>query len=173
MRSRIACILGAVFIALMFLPASAFAQQFGETSTESRLFNVETGFLAGYRFLNEEPVTGRTVALNFAVMENAELGIVHTMFSDDVGGTDQYNLVRFNYFFIEQLALSLASGSSNNSNNNNGVGGSIGGNFIILRNIPDDGLSSSLKANVQFLFNENDGIGNGTLGVSFLGTIGL
>lgn len=169
MQKRIVCLLVGIAMALLFLPANAFGQDFGDTMTESRLFNVETGFLAGYRFGDEEPVTGTSMALNLAVMENAEFGIVRTTFSDEGGATDTYNLVRFNYFFSEQLSLSLASGADDTAS----AAGSIGGNFIIVRSIPDDGLSSSLKANVQFLFNENDGIGDGTLGVSLLGTIGL
>lgn len=159
-----------VFVmAVLFTPAMAFGQ-FGETNTVSRLFNVETGFLAGYNFEEDETVTGNSVALNLAVMENAEIGFVRTQFDDSAGAVNAvYNLVRFNYFFTEQVAVSLSSGAEGGGD----AAGSIGGNFIILRSIPEDGFSSSLKANVQYLFHEDPGVGEGTMGVSLLGTIGL
>lgn len=170
MRIRIAGFVVAVTLLALLLPAHVVGQEFGDTSTESRLFNVEMGFLTGYRFLDEETVTGRSVGLNFAILENAELGVVNTTFSDSVGAfSHAYNLVRFNYFFSEMVSLSVATGGGPNSS----AAGSVGGNFIIFRNIPDDGLSSSLKANAQFFLNEDDGIGDGTFAVSILGTIGL
>ena len=171
MKKRMAYTLVAVSLILLFLPAQAFGQEFGDTMTESRLFNVEMGFLTGYRLGDEETVFGRTTALNFAIMENAEIGLVHTRFSDSEAPTveNRYNLARFNYFFAEQVAVSLAIGGKPDGT----AAGSVGGNFVILRNVPESGLSSTLKANVQFLMNERDGVGDGTFAVSLLGTIGL
>ena len=176
MRKRVACTLVAAGLVLLFLPAQAFGQEFGDTMTESRLFNVEMGFLTGYRLGDEETVVGRTAALNFAIMENAEIGVVNTQFNIEggvAGDMHGYNLVRFNYFFNEQVALSIATGGWQDDAGNSAAAGSVGGNFVILRNIPDNGLSSTLKANVQYLMNDNDGAGEGTFAVSLLGTIGL
>lgn len=158
-----------VVLGLLLLAPAVFGQDFGDTMTESRLFNIETGFLAGYDFGAEETVTGTSTALNLAILENAEIGFVRVSFSDDTGAVaDTYNLLRFNYFFTQQLSVSLASGAESGS-----AAGSIGGNFILVRSIPDNGFSSTMKINVQYLFNEAAGIGDGTLGISLLGTIGL
>ncbi|TVQ26138.1 MAG: hypothetical protein EA383_06315 [Spirochaetaceae bacterium] len=157
-------------LGLLLLAPAVFGQDFGNTMTESRLFNVEMGFLAGYDFGAEETVTGSSTALNLAILENAEIGFVRVSFSSDdgVAVADTYNLLRFNYFFTQQLSLSLASGAESGS-----AAGSLGGNFLLVRSIPEDGFSSTMKINVQYLFNEAAGIGDGTLGISLLGTIGL
>ncbi len=173
MRKRVACTLVAVALVLLLLPGQAFGQQFGDTVTESRLFNVEMGFLTGYRLLDEETVVGRTVGLSFSILDNADIGIVNTQFDDAEGGPmHTYNFVRFNYFLNEQVALSLATGGWSDGVDTTAAG-SVGGNFIILRNIPDSGFSSTFKINAQYLLNEEDGFGDGTFAVSLLGTIGL
>ncbi len=170
MHKRIFFTVVAVAVGLLFLPGQAVGQEFGVTTTESRLFNVEAGFLTGYHLGVEETVVGRQLALNFAIMENAELGVVNAAFDQEGGGLDQaYNLVRFNYFFNEQVALSVATGGTDAGD----AAGAVGGNFVILRNIPDDGPSSTLKATVQYLMNEDDGAGDGTFSFALLGTIGL
>jgi len=96
------------------------------------------------------------------------------MFSDSTGApqTDSYNLVRMDYFFSERIALSIGTGASSVGGTVS-PGGVIGANALIFRNVPESGLSSTMKASVRYLMNEEDGFGNGTFGVALIGTIGL
>ncbi|MFN2312289.1 MAG: hypothetical protein ABR590_09585, partial [Spirochaetia bacterium] len=65
----------------------------------------------GYRLEDEETVVGRTMTLNFSILENAQVGFYHAGFADsDVGVTDSYGMVRFRYFFSEALSVSIGTG---------------------------------------------------------------
>ena len=193
-------VIAAMTAALLLLPLQAFAQEdedandveqevevvtaegassveFGVTNTESRIFHVELGFMSGYRLEDEETIVGRTMALVFSLTENMQLGLFNATFADS-SLTDTYNLVRFDYFFSERLALSLGTGQASvegpaAGNFESTVGGLIGVNALLVRSVPESGMSSTLKAGVHYLMNEEHGFGDGTVGVQIVGTIGL
>lgn len=161
----------ALLIAALLVPAHVFGQEFGETDTGSRLFDVELGFLSGYRLEDEETVVGRTMTLNFSILENAQIGFYHAGFADsDVGISNAYGMVRFRYFFSEMLSVSIGTGGEGTTQSPAGL---IGANATLLRSLPADGLATTLQAGLQYLMNEEDGFGNGTIGVSIVGSIGL
>jgi len=192
----------ALLAVLLLLPLSAFAQEdeaeetgqeveaveatedagvdgstsvdFGPTNTESRIFHVDLGFMSGYRLEDDETVVGRTFALTFALMESGQLAFENTVFSDSDAPTrtDSYNLVRLDYFFSERISLSIGTGASSVGGTVS-PGGVIGANALIFRSVPESGLSSTMKASVRYLMNEEDGFGEGTFGVALIGTIGL
>lgn len=168
-RRLFAAIVVAVILALS-APATVLAQNLDAGLAESRLFNVELGFLTGYRFEDEETVVGRAVAVNFSILENAQIGFLNAMFSDDAGGGQAYNMVRFDYFFTDRLSLSIGTGAEQQSAS---AAGLIGGNAILVRSIPDDGLATTLKAGVQYFSNDDDGFGDGTFALTLSGSIGL
>lgn len=187
----------ALLALLLLLPLSAFAQEdeaeetgqeveaveatedagadgstsvdFGPTNTESRVFHVELGFIGGFDLEQEETVIGRTFALAFTIGENSQLGIVNTQLGSTAAGRE-YGLLRFDYFFTQRLGISLGTGGEIQTTTPAGM---IGLNALLVRNVPEDGMSSTLKAGVQYLVNEEDGFGNGTVGVQLVGTIGL
>ncbi|TVR93753.1 MAG: hypothetical protein EA428_01490, partial [Spirochaetaceae bacterium] len=127
-------------------PAVVIAESGDATITESRIFNVTLGFLGGYHLGEEETVVGRQVSLNFSILENAQIGIEGVSFQDEGGASvqDEYAFVRFDYFFTEFLSLSIGTGSHNSGT----AAGTIGANALLIRSVPENGLSSSLKAGV-------------------------
>lgn len=160
-----------VLLALLFLPGLTVGQELDAGLTESRIFNVELGFLAGYRLGDEEQVMGRAAAVNFSILENAQVGFYNATFSDDGGAvTDSYSLVRFDYFFSDQISVSLGTGGESSSGS---AAGYIGANAILVRSIAADGFSTTLKAGAGYLSNEAAGFDDGTFVVTISGSIGL
>lgn len=155
----------------LILPAAAFAQALEGTDTEFRLFGIELGALGGYNLETEEPVMGRSFALSLAVIENMQVGIGAVSFTDQspVPVTNEYVGMRFDYYFTEQMALSMMVGNSSVGD----VGGSIGGQYLILRSQPENGFSSALKLKIDYFMNDGDGIGGGTIGIGLAGSFGL
>lgn len=170
MTKRGIIVLSIVVFALI-LPAAAFAQALEGTDTEFRLFGIELGALGGYNLETDEAVMGRSFALSLAVIDNMQVGIGAVGFTDQspVPVTNEYVGMRFDYFFSEQLALSMMVGNSSVGN----VGGSIGGQYLIVRSQPANGFSSALKLKIDYFMNDGDGIGGGTIGIGLAGSFGL
>lgn len=152
-------------------PAAAALESPAPSITESRIFNVSLGFLGGYHLGEDETVVGRQVSLNFSILESAQIGIEGVGFQDENGASvqDEYAFVRFDYFFTELLSLSIGTGAHSSGT----AAGTIGANALLIRSVPESGLSSHLKAGIRYFMNEDDGFGDGAFGIIISGGIGL
>ncbi len=161
----------AIAVIALALPAAAFAQALEGTDTEFRLFGIELGMLGGYNLEEEEAVMGRSVAISLATLENMQIGFTAVTFDGDLAPlpTQQYVGMRFDYFFTEQLALSMMVGNAAGAN----VGGSIGAHYLIVRSQPENMFSSALKLKVDYFMNDDQGPGAGTIGIGLAGSFGL
>ena len=171
MTKRGIIVLAIVSMALI-LPGAAFSQALESTDTEFRLFGIELGALAGYNLEDEESVMGRSFALSLAVLENMQIGISAVTFDGQlttIASPQQYVGMRFDYFFTEQLALALMVGNAAGAN----IGGSIGAHYLIVRSQPADMFSSALKLKADYFFNDEQGIGGGTIAIGLAGSFGL
>ncbi|TVQ37511.1 MAG: hypothetical protein EA384_11630 [Spirochaetaceae bacterium] len=165
-------ILSILCIAALLIPAAAFAQGLEGTDAEFRLFGVELGSLVGYNLEDEEAVVGRSFGLSLAVLDNMQVGFGAVVF-DAAAPVPQRRFagMKFDYFFTDQLAFSLLAGNA--AGGGAAYGGAIGGQYLIVRNQPQDGFSSALKLKVDYFINDEDGPAGGTLAIGLAGSIGL
>jgi hypothetical protein len=132
------------------------------SKTDGRYLSFDVGMVAGINIGANAARVGRTVGMDVTVSDAMSLGFMST-----TSGATAYSLMKVSYFLTPALGLSIYLGSDGNTAAGAGVF------YNVLRSRPDDGLSTSLKLRLEYLFDSGAGLTNGDLVLSVGTSVGL
>ena len=153
-------------VALLLLVSGALFAQ----NTDNRVFGMELGFLAGYDLGASDSFAGRTFAFYVPVSDSMQFGMKAVDGTVQPAGNINYILMSAQYYLSPQLGVEMLVGRETNVGD---VGGGANVFFSILKSQPEDGFSSSLKAQAGYLFEATNGVAQGTLNFGLVGSFGL
>jgi hypothetical protein len=153
-------------MAVLVLIAGAVAAQ----NTDHRVFGLELGVIGGYDVGAEEPLSGRVFSFVIPVNDSLQFGVaaIDATISTAPPTGNAYVMMTAEYFITPELGVQLLSGSGPQE-----IGGGLNVFFNILKNQPEDSLSSSLRAQAGYLFDTTDGVDNGSINLGLVASVGL
>lgn len=153
-----------IVVVLLLCAGFGFAQ---ESVLEGDIFNINLGFIGGYRLDDNAPVGGQRFSFDFAVAENVRTGVALTTFGD-AAVTTEYSTFVLDYRF-DRLGLTMDVG-------NNGAGdiaAGLGFAYNLMEAVTQDVIRTGLRINVQYLFDLGAGVEKGTVSIGFSGSFGV
>jgi len=151
-------------VVLLLCGSFGFAQ---ESGLGGDIFNINLGFIGGYRLDDNAPVGGQRFSFDFAVSDNVRTGVALTRFGDAVA-TTEYSTFVMDYQF-NRLGITMDVG-------NNGVGdiaAGLGFAYNLLESVTEDVIRTGLRIQVQYLFDLGTGVEKGTVSIGFSGSFGV
>ena len=153
-------------IAVLLLLGAAVAG--AQEQAGNQVFEIELGFVGGYRLAQPELVGGQSFGLNLAVASNFMAGLQAVSVTGP-GGTDRYGMFGLSYLIGQSLGLSVLAGGT-------GAGSVAGGVmmfFDLFQSQDANTFTSALRLKAGYLFNVAAGIAGGSIVLGVSSAFGL
>lgn len=145
---------------LIFLAAPLFGQE----SLEGRIFDINLGFVGGYRLSDNTPVGGQRFSFDFIVAENVRAGMALIRIAA-TAAPEEYATFLLNFRF-GRLGLILHVGKQGTN-----MAAGTGFSFGLLESVSYGVINTGLRIGVDYLFN-NGATGGPEKGSILLGLSG-
>lgn len=150
-----ACVLAAVLV-----PAAA------QNVTDTTIFGIETGFLAGFDLDESEFGPATTLAMNLSVADNLVVGFYGLR--NGIGGASSYSFFRTQLFVSANLGVEIMLGSTGADN----MAGGAGFFFNVLQRTSPGPITTVLQLKLEYLLTEDVNT-SGSIFAGLSGRIGI
>ena len=156
-----------VVIAILGLGFLA-APLFGQDALAGRIFDINLGFVGGYRLSDNSPVGGQRFSFDFIVAENVRAGMALTRIAATAAPED-YATFLFNFRF-RKLGMVLHVGRQAAN-----MAAGAGFSYALLESVSHGVVHSGLRVGVDYLFNNGAAGGpeRGSILLALTGSFGI